>query len=92
MTDHRTDEEILEVLKQWEDDPQKIFEWRQDVLQRLVLLLEDMAFHPTGSPGRKETVQMKAIQQLQSLSAAFDTLRTKIPVVCPECMHKFKLE
>ena len=91
MSERRTDEEILSILDQWQKDPQEIFTWRDDVFKRLMLLLEEMAFRPTGTPGRKETVQMKAIQLLQSLGAAMDELRTQLPVVCPKCEHKFKL-
>jgi hypothetical protein len=87
----RNEEQILKVLAQWDKDPQTIFEWRDDVFKRLMLLLEDMSFHPKGTPGRRETVQMKAIQLLQNLGAALDELRSKIPVVCPKCEHKFKL-
>ena len=79
----REEKEILKILEQWDKNPQEIFSWRQDVFKRIVLMLEQLALHPTGEGGRKETTQLKAAAQLQNMMVALEDLRMKLPVVCP---------
>ena len=87
----RNEKEILDILSSWEEDPQRMFSWRSTAFRRLVLLLEDMALHPTGSPGRKETSQLRAVELLQKQLVAMEEIRWQVPVTCPKCNHRFQV-
>ncbi len=87
----RDEKEILKILDKWDKNAQEIYKWRKDVFQRVMLMLEDLALHPTGTEGRRETTQLKAASALQSMAVALEELHLKIPVVCPKCDAKFEI-
>ena len=81
--------EVVAICKTWSDDPDLMFKWRTNEFKQLLLLLRDKAWNPTGSARSKDALQLKAVDMFQKLLVAMDSIRGEVPVVCPECGHKF---
>ena len=82
---------VTEVLREWEEDPGRVFAWRSKALKMSLLVLEEIICHPNGQGRAKDLSRIRAISQLQSLTVAMEGMRTDIPVSCPHCEKEFVL-
>lgn len=82
---------MTDVLAEWDKDPGKMFEWRGRVLKMSLLVLEEIIKRPAGQGRSQDLARVRAISQLQSLTIAMESIRSSIPVVCPNCEKEFNL-
>lgn len=85
-------EHVREVLKEWEADPSKMFDWRSNALKMSLLVLEHIIEQPEGRGRSQDLARIRAIAQLQNLTVAMETMRIDVPVVCPNCNTEFNLK
>jgi len=79
------------TMKEWEETPGMMFEWRSRMSKLICLMLEEMIMREVGGSRTKENVRMRAIIQFQNISAQMEEHRMETPVVCPHCTKEFNL-
>lgn len=84
-------ERVTQVLKEWEAEPGKLFEWRSKMFRTILIILEDLITRPVDGNRTKENARVRAIREFQSIAAAMEEYRMDTPVVCPHCTKEFNL-
>jgi hypothetical protein len=83
------DKETLDLIKEWTEDPKKLFDWRTETFKGILIMLNRDYIQklPSGRMGHAN--QLKAAELIMKLGSALEEIRDEVPVSCPECKHVF---
>ncbi len=85
----RKTKDVLDLIADWAEDPQKLFAWRTEMFQGILIMLQRdyIAKLPPGRMGHAN--QLKAAELIMKLGQALEEVRDEVPIKCPECNHVF---